>query len=136
MSKRGQPSLPRDARGWRIPRPNTATRIVYDMLVQNEQRKVEGLPLFSGADIQVAAGLKAVTTCRVVMWKIRNPEKYLALQRIYNSGPAARNIRQRWRAEHQKKTSAYVRKLMREGGYSLADAVAEERRQNEKQARA
>lgn len=52
----------RDERGWRVPRPGTRSRCIYDLMVSGARAK--SIVASIGGDAQ---------TIRVLMWKIRRP---------------------------------------------------------------
>lgn len=65
--------MPRDENGWRIPRPGTRSRTIYDMLRRG----------YTPGEIHRRLG-GAYGTLSFSIWRIRHPEQ---ANRIANGGP-------------------------------------------------
>ena len=75
MTYFGQCRNPRDERGWRIPRPNTKSRQIYELLVMG------------ATPHEIAAKLiLPAATVGVVIWRIRNPDDHNSASALDRSG--------------------------------------------------
>jgi hypothetical protein len=68
--------LPRDHRGWRIPREGTVARQVYDLLINGYERKAISIALSAN-----------LSTVGVVVWRIKHPKAHNAAALKYRTSP-------------------------------------------------
>lgn len=122
-------SNPRDERGWRIPRPNTKSRQIYNLLIQGKK------------PCEIARELNFVeSTTRVLIFNIKNSKKKNSWANEFNKNKPRKPKKPYATSDKSKKLpdgtilySKYVKKLVKVLGITHAEAVEQERKLLEKE---
>jgi len=115
-------SLPRDERGWRIPREGTKSHHLYQLLILG----------YSAAEIcNLYHEDYNTSSIKVLIHNIRRPNShnFAANQWYQNNNKRAREILKKSRSSPDRKGySNYVKKLVKALGISFTEAVALEKK--------